>query len=87
MAKKMMGSMSTSKGCSCSMGKMIAGVLIMAAGLYAVIAGFHLQTNFEEVGMLKIFLYYTVGIFLIAVGKFFKMASYMCCSAHNMMCK
>ena len=86
MAKKMI-SMSSKKGCSCSMGKMIVGVLLMAAGLYAVVAGFQLQTSFEGVGMLKIFLYYVVGIFLIAVGKFFKMASYMCCEAHNMMCK
>ncbi|HLC72443.1 MAG TPA: hypothetical protein VJH37_02565 [Candidatus Nanoarchaeia archaeon] len=87
MAKKMMSSVSSKKGCSCNMGKLIVGVLLMAAGLYAVVAGFQMQTSFEGIGMLKIFLYYVVGIFLIAVGKFFKMASYMCCDAHNMMCK
>jgi len=69
------------------MGKMIVGVLLMAAGLYAIVQGFQMQTSFEGIGMLKIFLYYVVGIFLIAVGNFFKMASYMCCEAHRMMCK
>ncbi|MBI1972415.1 hypothetical protein HYS50_00230 [Candidatus Woesearchaeota archaeon] len=83
MAKKMMGSMSAKRGCSCNMGKMILGVLLMAAGLYAVVAGFQLQTSFEDIGMVKIFLYYVVGIFLVCVGKFFKMASYMCCDVHN----
>ena len=87
MAKKMMGSMSSKKGCSCSMGKMILGVIIMAAGLYAVVQGFQMQTDFVDVGIMKVFLYYVVGIFLFCVGKFFKKASYMCCEAHSMMCK
>jgi len=87
MAKKMMSSMSSKKGCSCSMGKMLVGVIIMAAGLYAVVAGFQMQTSFEGIGMFKIFLYYVVGLFLIYVGKFFKKSSYMCCEAHSMMCK
>ena len=87
MAKKMLSSMSNKKGCSCSMGKMILAVILIAAGLYAVVAGFQLQTSFEGIGMFKIFLYYVVGIFLMAVGKFFKKASYMCCEAHSMMCR
>lgn len=82
-----MGSMVAKKGCTCSMGKMLLGVILMAAGLYAVIAGFHLQTSFEDIGMFKIFLFYVVGIFLIAIGKFFKMASYICCDAHSVMCR
>lgn len=87
MAKKMMSGMSSKKGCSCSMGKMLIGVIIMAAGLYAIVQGFYSQTNFEGTSMFQIFLYYVVGIFLFCVGKFFKKASYMCCEAHNMMCK
>lgn len=87
MASKMMGSVPAKKGCSCSTGKMILGVILMAAGLYAVVEGFYRQTNFESISLLKIFLYYAVGIFLIGIGKFFKKASYMCCNAHNLMCK
>ena len=87
MAKKMMGAMSAKKGCSCSMGKMILAVILIAAGLYAVVAGFQLQTDFSGIGMFKIFLYYVVGIFLMVVGKFFKKCSYMCCEAHSMMCR
>src|SRR3989338_5367059 len=77
MAKKMLSSMSNKKGCSCSMGKMILAVILIAAGLYVIVAGFQLQTSFEGIGMFKIFLYYVVGIFLMAVGKFFKKALYI----------
>ena len=79
-----MAASSSKKGCTCSMGKMLFGVVLMAAGLVAVVAGFQQQDILNNIGVSL--LYYIVGIFLVCVGKFFKMSSYMCCEAHNM-CK
>ena len=84
MVKKTGMMSSAKKGCTCSMGKMLFGVVLMAAGLVAVVAGFQQQDILNNIGVSL--LYYIVGIFLICVGKFFKMSSYMCCEAHNM-CK
>ncbi len=69
--------------CSCSMGHLILGVILMGVGLFLVLAGILTQVKLNMWAWIAA-VWYVVGIFLIVMGKFMKWRSHGMCKVHMM---
>ena len=67
--------------CSCNAGWWIIGILLMAAGLWALASGFIAQLN-AALDMVMIFGWYAGGVLLVSLGKMSMWKSCGSCRVH-----
>lgn len=70
--------------CECRTGTGIFGLILLAVGIYALVAGFIYQFNNPRIAWnLVSALYYLVGVSLMVVGKIMSRTAHASCKVHR----